>query len=43
MRGTSQPNRSGTLTVLGLIALGAAPVLAFSAWLLATAGRGPAR
>jgi hypothetical protein len=41
MRGTSQPNRSGTLTVLGLIALGAVPVLAFSAWLPAMAGRVP--
>ena len=38
MRDTSQ-KPSGTLTVLGLIAIGAAPVLAFSAWLLTVVGR----
>ena len=39
MRGTSRQNRSGTLTALALIAVGAVPVLAFSAWLVAVAGR----
>jgi cytochrome c oxidase subunit 2 len=39
MRGTSRLNRSGTLTALGLIAVGAVPVLAFSAWLVTVAGR----
>src|SRR5262247_2620884 len=39
MRGTSGWNRSGTLTALGLIAVGAVPVLAFAAWLAAVAGK----
>ena len=36
MRDTSRP--SGTLTVLGLVAIGAVPVLAFVGWLLTVAG-----
>jgi cytochrome c oxidase subunit 2 len=39
VRDTSQPKPPGRLTVIGLIAIGAAPVLAFSAWLLAVVGR----
>src|SRR5262245_25258509 len=39
MRRTSRGRRSGALTALGLIALGAVPVLAFSAWLAAVAGK----
>ena len=39
MRGTTWWNRSGMLTALGLIAVGAVPVLAFSAWLAAVAGK----
>jgi cytochrome c oxidase subunit 2 len=39
MHSTSRQNRSGTLTALGLIAVGAVPVLAFSAWLMTVAGR----
>src|SRR5262249_48939078 len=37
MRGTR--NRSSTLTALGLIVVGAVPVLAFSAWLVTVTGR----
>jgi cytochrome c oxidase subunit 2 len=39
MRGTNRWNRSGTLTALALIAVGAVPVLAFSAWLATVAGK----
>src|SRR5262249_47439455 len=39
MRDTSRQNRSGTLTALALIAVGAVPVLAFAAWLVTVAGR----
>src|SRR5262249_4786189 len=39
MRGTSRQKRSGTLTALALIAVGAVPVLAFAAWLLTVAGK----
>src|SRR5215468_6093990 len=39
MRGTSRRNRSGTLTALALIAVGAVPVLAFSVWLAAVEGK----
>src|SRR5499425_3056509 len=39
MGGTSRQNRSGTLTALALIAVGAVPVLAFCAWLVTVAGR----
>src|SRR5215468_12162216 len=39
MRGTSRQNGSGRLTALALIAVGAVPVLAFSAWLVAVAGK----
>ena len=39
MRDTSLPKPQGRLTILGLIAIGAAPVLAFSAWLLAVVGK----
>src|SRR5262249_29260143 len=38
-RGTSPPKPTGRLPVLGLIAIGAAPVLAFSAWLPTVVGR----
>ena len=37
MRDTSQ-TPSGTLTVLGLVAIGAVPVVAFTAWLLSVTG-----
>src|SRR5262249_31821506 len=39
MRGTSRQKRSGSLTALALIAVGAVPVLAFAAWLLTVAGK----
>jgi cytochrome c oxidase subunit 2 len=38
MRGTGQGAPSGTLTVLGLLAAGALPVVAFAAWLLHVTG-----
>jgi cytochrome c oxidase subunit II len=38
MRDAIQSKPTGTLTVLGLIAVGALPVLAFAAWLLAVSG-----
>jgi cytochrome c oxidase subunit 2 len=39
MRSTDRSGRASALTAVGLIAIGGVPVLAFSAWLLATAGR----
>ena len=37
-RGTSAPKPPGPLTLLGLIAIGAVPLIAFTAWLLSAAG-----
>src|SRR5215510_11748829 len=38
MGDTNERRQSGTVTVLGLVAAGAFPMVAFAAWLLTTAG-----